>query len=173
MSQPVQNYKFCSQKILFKARVCLEICNLLLLILFVFVSATSSKDDLHRRIGGRCTTNNMKVVFKVCCRPDEIQNNQSKCHSKSEGLFSTYTSCDVPRVSGAHGSNTLQRNALPLGITMGVLKTPKKYKKIKVRIFMGYQRNLQRDRYSTVEMSTGTDNLIKQSRKSQLFQYSS
>lgn len=29
--------------------------------------ATSSKDDLHRRIGGRCSTNNMKVVFKVCC----------------------------------------------------------------------------------------------------------
>lgn len=35
-------------------------------------SATSSKDDLHRRIGGRCSTNNMKVVFKVCCRPEDI-----------------------------------------------------------------------------------------------------
>ncbi|XP_023288287.1 ephrin-B2 isoform X2 [Orussus abietinus] len=32
-----------------------------------FFISTSSKDDLHRRIGGRCTTNNMKVVFKVCC----------------------------------------------------------------------------------------------------------
>nr|CAD7609624.1 unnamed protein product [Timema genevievae] len=32
--------------------------------------ATSSKDDLHRRIGGRCSSHNMKVVFKVCCRPD-------------------------------------------------------------------------------------------------------
>lgn len=37
--------------------------------------ATSSKDDLYRRIGGRCTTNNMKVVFKVCCKPEEQQNN--------------------------------------------------------------------------------------------------
>jgi len=27
--------------------------------------ATSSKDDLHRRIGGRCSTNNTKVIFKV------------------------------------------------------------------------------------------------------------
>ncbi|XP_058056472.1 uncharacterized protein LOC131207857 [Anopheles bellator] len=33
---------------------------------YYFIS-TSSKDDLHRRIGGRCTTDNMKVVFKVCC----------------------------------------------------------------------------------------------------------
>jgi hypothetical protein len=41
-------------------------------------SATSSKDDIHRRIGGRCSTNNMKVVFKVCCRPEDQQNNQSE-----------------------------------------------------------------------------------------------
>lgn len=42
---------------------------------FSFFSATSSKDDLHRRIGGRCSTNNMKVVFKVCCAPEaETQN---------------------------------------------------------------------------------------------------
>lgn len=34
------------------------------------MTATSSKDDLHRRIGGRCSTNNMKVVFKVCCAPE-------------------------------------------------------------------------------------------------------
>lgn len=43
----------------------------------VTFTATSSKEDLHRRIGGRCFTNNMKVVFKVCCRPDEMHN-QSK-----------------------------------------------------------------------------------------------
>lgn len=39
------------------------------------ISATSSKDDLHRRIGGRCSTNNMKVVFKVCCAPETDQQN--------------------------------------------------------------------------------------------------
>ncbi|XP_017465355.1 PREDICTED: uncharacterized protein LOC108358488 isoform X2 [Rhagoletis zephyria] len=37
---------------------------------YYFIS-TSSKDDLYRRIGGRCSTNNMKVVFKVCCAPEE------------------------------------------------------------------------------------------------------
>ncbi|XP_057323416.1 ephrin-B2 isoform X3 [Microplitis mediator] len=36
---------------------------------YYFIS-TSSKDDLHRRIGGRCSTHNMKVVFKVCCAND-------------------------------------------------------------------------------------------------------
>ncbi|KAK9497981.1 hypothetical protein O3M35_003872 [Rhynocoris fuscipes] len=46
---------------------------------YYFIS-TSSKDDLHRRIGGRCTTNNMKVVFKVCCRPEDS-------HPNSENLF--------------------------------------------------------------------------------------
>lgn len=41
---------------------------------YYFIS-TSSKDDLYRRIGGRCSTHNMKVVFKVCCPPEEHQNN--------------------------------------------------------------------------------------------------
>ncbi|KAJ8678460.1 hypothetical protein QAD02_014247, partial [Eretmocerus hayati] len=40
---------------------------------YYFIS-TSSKDDLHRRIGGRCTTNNMKVVFKVCCNNEADSN---------------------------------------------------------------------------------------------------
>lgn len=39
---------------------------------YYFIS-TSSKDDLHRRIGGRCSTNNMKVVFKVCCADEQHQ----------------------------------------------------------------------------------------------------
>lgn len=31
---------------------------------YYFIS-TSSRSDLHRRIGGRCSTNNMKMVFKI------------------------------------------------------------------------------------------------------------
>lgn len=37
---------------------------------YYFIS-TSSKDDLHRRVGGRCSTNNMKIVFKVCRASDK------------------------------------------------------------------------------------------------------
>ena len=33
--------------------------------MIVFLSATSSRDDLHRRIGGRCSSSNTKVIFKV------------------------------------------------------------------------------------------------------------
>ncbi|KAF4533422.1 hypothetical protein B566_EDAN001147 [Ephemera danica] len=47
---------------------------------YYFIS-TSSKDDLHRRIGGRCSTDNLKVVFKVCCRSNEQ-------YSNSTGLIS-------------------------------------------------------------------------------------
>lgn len=36
---------------------------------YYFIS-TSSKEDLHRRIGGRCLSNNMKLVFRVCCKPE-------------------------------------------------------------------------------------------------------
>lgn len=57
-------------------------------------SATSSKDDLHRRIGGRCSTNNMKVVFKVCCA-DEQQNYTSTIinqHNQQQHSSSSATS---------------------------------------------------------------------------------
>lgn len=37
---------------------------------YYFIS-TSTGDDLHRRIGGRCTTHNMKIVFKVWAPPAE------------------------------------------------------------------------------------------------------
>lgn len=35
---------------------------------YYFIS-TSTSDDLHRRIGGRCLTHNMKIVFKVWSPP--------------------------------------------------------------------------------------------------------
>ncbi|XP_066142510.1 ephrin-B2a isoform X3 [Euwallacea fornicatus] len=37
---------------------------------YYFIS-TSTSDDLHRRIGGRCTTHNMKIVFKVWGPPTQ------------------------------------------------------------------------------------------------------
>ena len=40
-------------------------CSIFYFILFHFISATSSRDDLHRRIGGRCSSGNTKVIFKV------------------------------------------------------------------------------------------------------------
>ncbi|XP_037069880.1 ephrin-B1-like isoform X2 [Pollicipes pollicipes] len=36
-----------------------------------FFISTSARGDMLRRIGGRCSTHNMKVVFKVCCNETE------------------------------------------------------------------------------------------------------
>lgn len=56
---------------------------------YYFIS-TSSQDDLHRRIGGRCSSDNMKVVFKVCCRPEDVLNNNMNT-SKEESSSSSST----------------------------------------------------------------------------------
>lgn len=60
---------------------------------YYFIS-TSSKDDLHRRIGGRCSSHNMKVVFKVCCRPEDLHN-----QTVFNRLPSTTLSTTVPTTS--------------------------------------------------------------------------
>ncbi|XP_069960978.1 ephrin-B1 isoform X2 [Cherax quadricarinatus] len=53
---------------------------------YYFIS-TSSKDDLHRRIGGRCSTHHMKVVFKVCCDPSsQPAHDQANNHIPNNGL---------------------------------------------------------------------------------------
>ena len=56
---------------------------------YYFIS-TSSKNDLHRRVGGGCTSSNMKVVFRVA--PDEhgvndaVEENNSIGRSLEDGL---------------------------------------------------------------------------------------
>ncbi|XKL68544.1 hypothetical protein PGB90_004035 [Kerria lacca] len=58
---------------------------------YYFIS-TSSKDDLHRRIGGRCATNNMKVIFKVCCRPEDSYNQSVKYLPKTNPMYTSTVS---------------------------------------------------------------------------------
>ncbi|XP_018798155.1 PREDICTED: uncharacterized protein LOC108974644 [Bactrocera latifrons] len=78
---------------------------------YYFIS-TSSKDDLYRRIGGRCSTNNMKVVFKVCCAPEE----------KNKTLINTGSSSSSSSIGSASaggtiiGINTADGNGLTTGI---------------------------------------------------------
>jgi ephrin-B len=42
-----------------------------------FHPATSSSEDLHRRIGGRCTTHNTKVIFKIFGGDDSSRANSN------------------------------------------------------------------------------------------------
>ncbi|XP_050704678.1 ephrin-B2-like [Eriocheir sinensis] len=56
---------------------------------YYFIS-TSSQDDLHRRIGGRCSTHHMKVVFKVCCDPaSQPARDQANNHLPASGPATT------------------------------------------------------------------------------------
>lgn len=48
---------------------------------YYFIS-TSTGDDLHRRIGGRCTTHNMKIVFKVWAPTAETTTRPPTSYSK-------------------------------------------------------------------------------------------
>lgn len=58
---------------------------------YYFIS-TSSRGDLYRRLGGRCSTHNMRLVFKVADHePDE-----SKVNSGSES--EPRTNVNVPRI---------------------------------------------------------------------------
>ena len=51
-------------------------------------AATSSQDELHRRIEGRCSTHHMKVVFKVCCDPaSQPAHDQANNHIPKNGKF--------------------------------------------------------------------------------------
>ncbi|XP_012136771.1 ephrin [Megachile rotundata] len=62
---------------------------------YYFIS-TSSKDDLHLRVGGRCASDNMKVVFKVCCSND-ADTSSSSATSRNNSV--TVTSSTVPSSS--------------------------------------------------------------------------
>jgi len=50
---------------------------------YYFIS-TSSDDDLHRRVGGYCTNNNMKVVFKVADKGKVISGKAKAVKLKTE-----------------------------------------------------------------------------------------
>ncbi|OXU21205.1 hypothetical protein TSAR_015284 [Trichomalopsis sarcophagae] len=88
---------------------------------YYFIS-TSSKEDLHRRIGGRCTTHNMKVVFKVCCGndgdsssyPATARNNSVAVTSSTVSTSSSSTSTAVQ-----NGNNAGMPAAIPPSVFKG------------------------------------------------------
>ncbi|XP_014256752.1 ephrin-B1 [Cimex lectularius] len=74
---------------------------------YYFIS-TSSKEDLHRRIGGRCLSNNMRVIFKVCCRPEDTQSSHnSSVRESSTSTTSIGTSGLVTRNPSYTAQTTL------------------------------------------------------------------
>jgi ephrin-B len=53
---------------------------------FIYSIATSSKEDLHRQVGGHCKSHNMKVIFKVCCKDETSPRLQSSSTATDEDL---------------------------------------------------------------------------------------
>lgn len=65
-----------------------------------FFISTSSRNDLKRRLGGRCSTHNMKLRFKVA----DTKNGQEVVNVNSDADDMSRTNVNVPRVEeGPHG----------------------------------------------------------------------
>ncbi|XP_045027325.1 ephrin-A5 isoform X3 [Daphnia magna] len=90
---------------------------------YYFIS-TSSKDDLHRRIGGRCSSHNMKVVFKVCCKAEDLDKGTT---AGRPALSSTTTSTTMSTIStsvAVMNSTTTQAPVVPTRIITTQLLLP-------------------------------------------------
>lgn len=65
---------------------------------YYFISTSGgSADAIHQKIGGRCATHNMKVIFKVCCSPEKTTSTTQS--SSTYGYPSTTTSTVLPPFS--------------------------------------------------------------------------
>ena len=70
---------------------------------YYFIS-TSAHGDLHRRLGGKCSTHNMKVQFKVANNNHEMETGNSRSDDKS--LSSPPRAVNFPRPEAAAASST-------------------------------------------------------------------
>ncbi|CAG0880949.1 unnamed protein product [Cyprideis torosa] len=68
---------------------------------YYFIS-TSSEGDLHRRVGGTCKSNHMKLMLRICCHPNEtdhdagtqsVPGTDMHCHPSSNGYTAPSRSC--------------------------------------------------------------------------------
>ncbi|XP_037732352.1 uncharacterized protein LOC119563161 isoform X1 [Drosophila subpulchrella] len=84
---------------------------------YYFIS-TSSRDDLYRRIGGRCSTNNMKVVFKVCCAAED--KNKTTAISKSISGADTGGAINVNIAANDDSHVHSQGNNIAIGTNIGI-----------------------------------------------------
>jgi len=61
-----------------------------------FFISTSSKNDLYRRLGGRCSTNNMRLVFKIS-HVKANATSTSSSETSSDSLLRLNNQVNVPR----------------------------------------------------------------------------
>ncbi|XP_054706746.1 ephrin-B2-like [Uloborus diversus] len=74
---------------------------------YYFVStSTGDMEGLHQRVGGRCATHNMKVIFKVCCSPGKGTN---PGNSSSQQTSTVNVSVPASASPSAHSNNSSAR----------------------------------------------------------------
>ncbi|XP_035221639.1 ephrin-B1-like [Stegodyphus dumicola] len=72
---------------------------------YYFISTSGNRSEsLHQKIGGRCATHNMKVIFKVCCEPTK---------SSTESSSSSSTTVSSTTSSSTIASTTMYRFSRP------------------------------------------------------------
>ena len=59
---------------------------------YYFIS-TSSREDLHRRVGGGCATHNMKMIFKVADNNGNVEQHYAE---EENDIFSSLTEASTP-----------------------------------------------------------------------------
>jgi len=92
-----------------------------------FFISTSSRSDLHRKIGGRCTSHNMKLVFKVADTRRRHSNQSVNNHVKQVNVprirtqYHHYSDSDIKTserfpdtdlLNSQRGEDTLRRSTL-------------------------------------------------------------
>ena len=65
---------------------------------YYFIS-TSSRDDLHRRVGGGCATHNMRMIFKVHDNPTRSQQQLEASSLMQQQQQQSYNDIDSPRIN--------------------------------------------------------------------------
>ncbi|KAL1469046.1 hypothetical protein MTO96_004779 [Rhipicephalus appendiculatus] len=81
---------------------------------YYFIStSTGSVEGLHQRIGGRCATHNMKVIFKVCCDPSKSTTSRPRSTTTSTGAASGRAILARPRAPWLPPTAVPEESPLP------------------------------------------------------------
>lgn len=74
-----------------------------------FFISTSSKNDLYRRVGGRCSTKNMRLVFKISHGKANVTSTTSEATGDGSGLVRLNNQVNVPRQNDEEEDNSSKK----------------------------------------------------------------
>ncbi|XP_013772045.1 ephrin-B1-like isoform X3 [Limulus polyphemus] len=85
---------------------------------YYFISTSGGgHDQLHQRMGGRCATHNMKIIFKVCCDPSK----KSTTTTTTSSTMSSVTFPALKPVLTLSSTTTTTTSTEPVSTNSGVI----------------------------------------------------